>query len=113
MVLLSFEDPLETRHYINGSFVPSINGKKIITINPATEELIAEVHAADEDDVNVAVESARQAFKPGSPWREMDATGRRDCMLKLADAMEKNRSYLAKLESMNNGKPEHIQTLQI
>lgn len=108
MVLLSFEDPLETRHYINGSFVPSINGKKIITINPATEELIAEVHAADEDDVNVAVESARQAFKPGSPWREMDATGRRDCMLKLADAMEKNRSYLAKLESMNNGKPEHI-----
>ena len=105
---LSFEEPLETNHYINGSFVPSINGKTFEVINPATEERIATVQSADKDDVDVAVDAAVAAFKPDAPWRTMDATGRRDCMLRLADAIERNADYLATLESMNNGKPVHI-----
>lgn len=105
---LSFDDKIETRHFINNEFVNSINGKTFTTVNPATEEVIANVQAADADDVDVAVAAANAAFKLGSEWREADASYRRDCLLKLADQIEKNREYLAKLESMDNGKPVHV-----
>ena len=105
---LSFEDALETRHFIDGGFVESKSGKTFEVINPATEELIASVCAADAADVEAAVQAAERAFAPGSAWRTMDATARRDCMLRLADSIERNAEYLARLESMNNGKPAHI-----
>jgi aldehyde dehydrogenase (NAD+) len=35
----------------------------------------------------------------------MDGTGRRDLILKLADLIERDRDYLVKLESLDNGKP--------
>ena len=43
---LSFDDKIETRHFINNEFVNSINGKTFTTVNPATEEVIANVQAA-------------------------------------------------------------------
>jgi aldehyde dehydrogenase (NAD+) len=102
--LLSADEPYETRHFINGEFVNSINGKTFETYNPATEELLATVQAADADDVDAAVAAARAAFKLGSPWRKFSASQRRDCILRLADLIEKNRAYLARVESLDNGK---------
>lgn len=104
VALLSFEEPLETRHFINGDFVRSVNGKTFETINPATEELLATVERGDIADIDLAVAAANEAFKTGSPWRKFNATQRRDCLLKLADLVERNRDYLCKLESLDNGK---------
>ena len=47
----------------------------------------------------------RAAFKLGSPWRTMDASQRGHLLYKLADLMERDREYLASLESLDNGKP--------
>jgi acyl-CoA reductase-like NAD-dependent aldehyde dehydrogenase len=51
------------------------------------------------------VAAAKAAFALGSSWRSMDGTGRRDLILKLADLIERDRDYLVKLESLDNGKP--------
>jgi len=96
---------LETRLFINGEFVKSASGKTFPTVNPVTEEVIVEVQEAAAEDVNVAVQAAKEAFKLGSKWRSMSGTGRRDLMLKLADLIDRDREMLMELESMDNGKP--------
>lgn len=100
-----FDRDLETRLFINGEFVDSSDGKTFPTVNPATAEVIAHVQEAGEANVEAAVKAATDAFALGSEWRSMNATGRRDCMLRLADLIERDRAYLEKLESLDNGKP--------
>jgi acyl-CoA reductase-like NAD-dependent aldehyde dehydrogenase len=51
------------------------------------------------------VAAAKEAFKLGSTWRTMDASGRRDLLLKLADLIERDRQYLIELEALDVGKP--------
>jgi len=98
--------PFETRNFINGEFVKSQSGKTFGTRNPATEEMIAEVEDSNKADIDAAVAAARHAFDDeDGEWFKMNASGRRDLLLKLADAIEANREYLAQLESLNNGKP--------
>ena len=48
------------------------SGKTFATVNPATEEVIAQVPRAEADDIDLAVKAARKAFDSG-PWRKMDA----------------------------------------
>ena len=82
-----------------------MSGKTFPTINPATGEVICQVQEGDKADVEKAVKAARAAFKLGSVWRTMDASKRGNLMNKLADLMERDRVYLASLESLDNGKP--------
>ena len=49
--------------FINNEFVASKNGSKFQTINPATEQVLAEITAATAEDVDIAVKAARKAFK--------------------------------------------------
>ncbi|HMP16293.1 MAG TPA: aldehyde dehydrogenase family protein, partial [Gemmatales bacterium] len=79
-------------------------GKTFATINPATEEKIAEVPYAGKEDVDIAVKAATHAFYEGA-WPKMDARDRGRCLYKLADLIEKNIDDLAALESLDNGKP--------
>lgn len=67
----------ETRLFINNEFVLAESKKTFTTVNPATEEGICEVQEAGPADVDKAVAAAKAAFEIGSPWRTMDATGRR------------------------------------
>ena len=83
----------------------SVSGKTFPTINPATGEVICQVQEGDKADVEKAVKAARAAFKLGSEWRTMDASKRGSLMMKLADLMERDKAYLASLESLDNGKP--------
>jgi len=94
--------------FINNEFRPSISGKVFPTVNPATGEVICEVAEGDKADVDVAVDAAARAFEFGSEWRTMDATGRGTLLNKLADLMERDRAYLASLETLDNGKPYMI-----
>lgn len=77
------------------------HGAPFAVVNPATGQAIAEVTAADVDQADRAMESARQAF---SQWREMPTLARGTLLLKLADALAEHREALAQLESLCSGK---------
>ncbi len=94
-----------TQLLINNEWVNAESGKTFDTIDPATGDVIAKVAEADAADVNKAVKAARAAFEPGSKWRKMSATKRGELMNRLADLIERNAEDLAKLESLDNGKP--------
>ena len=94
----------QTQCFIGGKWVPAASGKTFETINPATEEVIAEVAEGDAADIDLAVEAAREAFDDG-PWSKMDARDRGRLMYKLADLIEEEADELAALETLDNGKP--------
>ena len=93
-----------TECFIGGRWLPAASGKTFATINPATEEVIAEVAEGDAADVDAAVAAARGAFESG-PWSRMDARDRGRLMYRLADRIEDEIDELAALESLDNGKP--------
>ena len=93
-----------TQCLIDGQWVPAASGKTFETINPATGDVIAQVAEGDAADVDKAVKAARKAFESG-PWQKMSATQRGQLMFKLADLIEKHKEELAKLETLDNGKP--------
>ncbi len=94
----------QTQLLIDGKWVDAISGKTFVTINPATEEVIAEVAEGDAADIDLAVKAARKAFESG-PWSKMDARDRGRLIYRLADLIEENIEELAALESLDNGKP--------
>ncbi|MBW4561456.1 MAG: aldehyde dehydrogenase family protein [Mojavia pulchra JT2-VF2] len=89
---------------INNEWVESVSGRRFETINPATGETICEVAEADAPDVDKAVQAARKAFISGE-WPKMSATQRGELLYKLADLIEQNIDELARLETLDNGKP--------
>ncbi|CAF0773740.1 unnamed protein product [Rotaria sordida] len=91
--------------FINNEFVDAIAGNVFEVLNPATGDVIAEVADASEKDVDKAVKACKDAFRLGSEWRRMDPAARGDLLYKLADLFERDRAYLAALETVNNGKP--------
>jgi aldehyde dehydrogenase (NAD+) len=94
----------QTQCFIGGQWVPAASGKTFETVNPATEEVIAQVAEGDAADVDLAVKAARKAFDSG-PWRKMDARERGRLINKLADLIEDEADDLAQLETLDNGKP--------
>lgn len=93
-----------TQCFINGAWVPAKSGKTFETVNPATEEVLAEVAEGDAADVDAAVQAARAALESG-PWSRMDARDRGRLLYRLADLIEEELDELAVLESLDNGKP--------
>lgn len=93
-----------TRLLINNRWVESESGETFATCNPATGEEICRISAGASVDVDKAVRAARQAFEEG-PWRRMNASERGHLLYKLADLIERHADELARLESLDNGKP--------
>ena len=93
-----------TQCFIGGRWVDSVSGKTFATINPATEDEICQVAEGDAEDVDLAVQAARNAVDNG-PWSTMDARDRGALMYKLAALIEEELDDLAALESLDNGKP--------
>jgi aldehyde dehydrogenase (NAD+) len=89
---------------IGGKWLDSVSGKTFPTTNPATGEVICQVAEGDKADVELAVKAARKAFEQG-PWPRMNASERGRLLNKLADLIEENKDELARLESLDNGKP--------
>jgi acyl-CoA reductase-like NAD-dependent aldehyde dehydrogenase len=88
--------------FIAGDFVKSKQGNKFDTINPATEEVLAEITAATEADVDIAVAAARKAFKS---WSKLAGAERAKYIYRIARIIQDRAREIAVLESMNNGKP--------
>ncbi len=93
-----------TKCLINGEWVDAAGGKTFETINPATGDVIAHVAEGDKADVDQAVKAARRAFETG-PWPKMTASQRGRLMFKLSDLIEEHAEELARLETLDNGKP--------
>lgn len=94
----------QTQCFIDGEWLPSASGKTFATLNPATEEVIADVAEGDAADIDLAAKAARKAFESG-PWSKMDARDRGRLINRLADLIEEEFDELAALESLDNGKP--------
>ena len=88
--------------FIGGKFINSNGAKTYKTINPATEEVLAEIIEASQKDVDLAVRSARKAFKA---WSKLSGGQRGKYLFRLARIIQERSRELAVLESMNNGKP--------
>jgi aldehyde dehydrogenase (NAD+) len=97
----------ELKLLIGNRWVASESGRTFATINPSTGEEICQVAEADAADVDNAVRAAREAFEQG-PWRKMRASERGRLLYRLADLIESNADQLARLESLDNGKPVSI-----
>lgn len=89
--------------YIGGSWVPAHSNRIIASIDPATEEVWAEVPEADETDVDQAVAAARAALS--GPWARLSPSDRGRLIRRLAHAIGANVGALAELETRDNGKP--------
>src|SRR5882762_5626009 len=89
---------------IDGELVPAVSGKTFAVYNPATGAVIANVPAADKEDVDIAVAAARCAFDEGR-WARVSPSERGRMLWKLADLIERDLEELAELESIDNGKP--------
>lgn len=104
---------LPANAFIDGAFRPAKSGKTFKTTNPATGELLAEIAACDAQDVDYAVEKARDAFEDGR-WRQLTPGERKTALLKFAKLLEENRHELAVMESLDSGKPvRECQTVDV
>ena len=96
---------LEDRYglFINGEFVEPKSGKRFTTINPATEEPLAEVAEAGAEDVELAVDAAKEAY--ADRWRDLPGAERAKYLYRIARQLQERAREFAVLESMNGGKP--------
>ena len=88
--------------FIGGEFVDG-SGEAFKTINPATEETLAEVAEASADDVDRAVKAARAAYR--GVWGRMSGADRGKYLFRIARIMQERSRELAVLETLDNGKP--------
>ena len=89
--------------FMDGKFVPPVAGKYFDTINPATEEKLAEIALGDEQDVDRAVKAARRAYE--KVWSRMSGRERSKYLYRIARIIQEKSRELAVLESMDGGKP--------
>ncbi|WP_414935774.1 aldehyde dehydrogenase family protein [Amycolatopsis sp. cmx-11-51] len=90
------------RPFVNGEFVDG-SGEPLKTINPATEEVLAEVGTASVSDVDKAVKAARKAYT--GVWSKMPGSERAKYLFRIARLIQERSRELAVLESLDNGKP--------
>lgn len=93
-----------TQLFINGDFVESQSEQTFASINPATGETLAQVAYANAEDVDKAVNAARNAHDSGV-WRDKPAAERSLILNRFADLLEKHAPEIAALETQDNGKP--------
>jgi 1-pyrroline dehydrogenase len=90
------------QQFIGGGFVDAADGRTAEVINPANDQVIANVPASSHEDVDRAVDAAEKAFEE---WKNTTPQDRSLILLKIADALEARADELGRIESANAGKP--------
>jgi aldehyde dehydrogenase (NAD+) len=90
-------------HFIGGAWTPSAGGETFATVDPATEEVLAEVAVGTAADVQRAVAAAREAYERF--WRPMRPADRAKYLYRIARAITERSRELAVLETRDGGKP--------
>src|ERR687892_2890804 len=88
--------------FIDGRFVEPASGEYFKTINPGTEEVLAAIPVAGQEDIDRAVGAARTAFEK---WSALPGSQRAKYIFRIARMVQERARELAVLESMNGGKP--------
>src|SRR3954462_46467 len=89
--------------FINGEWRDAAGGQTIPVVNPATEEVIAEVASAERVDVDAAVAAARAAFD--GPWGKLSARDRGKLIWRLGERLVGGADEIARLANRDKGKP--------
>ena len=89
--------------FIDGEFVEPLSGQYFPTLNPANEEVLAEVAYASEADVDRAVRSARRAYD--TIWSRLPGKERAKYLFRIARILQERSREFAVLESLDGGKP--------
>ena len=89
--------------FIGGEFIESKDGSRFKTINPSSEEVLAEVTEASETDIDNAVRAARKAFD--GPWGRLSGAERGKYLFRIARILQERAREFAVLETLDNGKP--------
>jgi aldehyde dehydrogenase (NAD+) len=88
---------------IGGEWIDADSGRTFETVNPATEELIANVPRASAIDVDRAVSVARETFE--TTWRKVQPRDRARLLFEVARALRERVEEFAQLETLDQGKP--------
>jgi aldehyde dehydrogenase (NAD+) len=88
-------------HFVGGEWLEP--KETYTTISPATEEPLAEVGQATEEEVQLAVQAARDAFENG--WSALAGAERAKYLYRIARILQERAREFAVLESLNGGKP--------
>jgi len=94
-------DPVDTRNYVDGTFIDGASAR-IPTYDPASGEVLAEVDVADAAVVDNAVAAARRGL---AAWSRRLPAERARCLHKVAALLRRDADRLARLESLDAGKP--------
>ena len=89
--------------YIDGGYRPAASGETFTSTNPATGETLAEIASCGQEDVDFAVEKAREAFDDGR-WRKIHPSERKDVLIRFCKLLTRNARELAVMESLDSGK---------
>jgi betaine-aldehyde dehydrogenase len=95
---------MDYKLWINGQWADSKEGQRLVIEDPSNGDTLAEVIDASRADVDVAVQSAHEAFYDGR-WSRLTAGERSLAIWRLADLLEANAEKIARVESANTGKP--------
>ncbi|MFQ9626716.1 MAG: aldehyde dehydrogenase family protein [Enterococcus avium] len=93
------------KNFINGAWILSKSGETREVINPATGEVLAVVTESNREDAQAAIEAAHASFYRERIWRDMSVQDRSDILYKISSLIDQNRDELARLDSLDNGKP--------
>ncbi|MFR9776977.1 aldehyde dehydrogenase family protein [Micromonospora sp. MS34] len=89
--------------FVDGKFVDPVDGGSFKSINPASEEVLAEIAEGGSEDVDRAVRAARKAYE--KVWGPMPGRDRAKYLFRIARIIQERSRELAVLESLDNGKP--------
>ena len=89
--------------FINNEWRDAAGSATLEVVNPATEEVVAEVSSADRSDIDAAVAAARAALN--GPWAAMSARDRGRLVWKIGERLMAKADEIARLETLHNGKP--------
>jgi acyl-CoA reductase-like NAD-dependent aldehyde dehydrogenase len=95
---------VRTELFIGNEWRPATSGQTFAVVNPATEEVLAQVHHAGPADVDAAVTAARTCFD-GAEWQGLAARKRGEMLYRAGGLLAARREEMAELETRQNGKP--------
>jgi acyl-CoA reductase-like NAD-dependent aldehyde dehydrogenase len=95
----------DLKMYVDGKWVEALDGSTLDVVNPATGEVIATVPDSKPPDADRAAAAARRAFDDGAWWPGTSERERGRILLRAADIVRRELERLARLETLDSGKP--------
>ncbi len=93
----------DKQHFIDGRCVDSLSGERITTFSPATGKALATLARGRNEDVDLAVSSARRAFR--GPWSTFTPAQRQQLIMRFAELFAREFDELTLLETLDMGAP--------